>query len=380
MKKIITIIFIFLLLSLNVYAQDAGTTLKEQYENSGANELQKVIPNNIKEDIYNIADGEVSVENAGELLDFKKIFQFLIEKTANIFKTEAKLFVSVISIIFLYLIFKLLFGSFKNKSFESIVNITVTICLIGAIYYSLIECTNSAINSINEISTFSKTLIPVMCGLMVAGGQPVSAGIFETMLFVACEICTYISSGLILPLVNVYIGLIIAQSVNVDVKLNDFTSFIKNAINWMIGIVFTVFIGLMSLQSFISGAADTVAKRTVKFAIGSIIPVAGGIFGDAMETVFSCANSIKSLSGVFGIIIIALIIITPLISIFSKYIIFKLLALFSEIMGANKFSSLISNFAGVFGILISLTLGTSILLISSFTILLMSGVGKWLKL
>jgi len=379
MKKIITIFilfFTFILFANNVVAQDADTILKEQYENSGANEITKEIPTNIKEDLYNIADGQVNVENAGQLLDFKRVFQFVIDKMATIFKSEAKLFVTVILIIFIYLIFKMLFGSFNNKSFESIVNITITICLIGAIFNSLIECTNSAINSINDISTFSKSLIPIMCGLMVAGGQPVSASIFDALLFIACEICTYISVGLILPLVNVYIGLIIAQSININVKLNNFTGFIKSAVNWMIGIVFTVFIGLMSLQSLISGAADTVTKRTVKFAIGSIIPVAGGIFGDAMETIFSCANSVKSLSGVFGIIIIALIIITPLLTIFSKYIIFKLLALFSELMGANRFSSIISNFAGAFGILASLTLGSSILLISSFTIVLMSGVGK----
>lgn len=376
MKKIFLIFIFMLLFCIQANAEDISDILKEQYKNANISELERKLPNNVRNDLSNIADEKITPENIGKALDFNNIFSFILKNLANVFKKESKIFIFIIIIVIISMLFESLFNSLANKSLENVSNIAIALCLISVIFVSLNDSIKSSADTINQMVVFSKALIPVMCGLMVGTGQPASAAVFNSFLFIACQLCTAISESVLLPLVNVYFALIIADSVIVGVKLNNFTDFLKKMLTWGVGLLFSVFVGIMSLQSILSGAADGIAKRTVKFAVGSMIPVAGGVLGEAMETVFSCANSIKATTGVFGIVVILLIVLVPLLTVFVKYIIFKFSSFVAASLGSEKISLMLSNISSAFAILLSITLGTSILLIVSFSIIISSGVPK----
>ena len=71
------------------------------------------------------------------------------------------------------------------------------------------------------------------------------------------------------------------------------------AVKWVLSIVMTIFVSLLTIQNLIGVAADNAGTKAVKFAVSNFIPVVGGALSDAYTTVQSCVKVLKSGVGAF---------------------------------------------------------------------------------
>ena len=78
-------------------------------------------------------------------------------------------------------------------------------------------------------------------------------------------------------------------------------NFLKSTVIYCLTGVTTIFVGILGIQRVVASASDTVAAKAVKFTVGSVIPVVGGIVKDAFDTVAGGIGMIKSVTGAIGI-------------------------------------------------------------------------------
>jgi stage III sporulation protein AE len=64
---------------------------------------------------------------------------------------------------------------------------------------------------------------------------------------------------------------------------------------------FTVFLALLSIQTAINSAADTVTLKTLKFMVGSFVPVAGSALSETVSVLGGSIKILQSGVGVYGI-------------------------------------------------------------------------------
>ena len=136
------------------------------------------------------------------------------------------------------------------------------------------------------------------------------------------------------------------------------------------GIISTLFVGALGIQSIVAGAVDSVGSRAFKFVISGCIPVVGSALSDAFLTVQGCVKLLKSSVGAFFL----LAIILTFAPIFVKCVMWNFLSTLcagiGEAFGIVPINKVLKNVSDVLNILIAvLTCFVVILVISTVIVL-----------
>jgi stage III sporulation protein AE len=229
-------------------------------------------------------------------------------------------------------------------------------------------------NTVRQISDYGKMLLPVMTSALAAqGGATGATALYGGTVLFDTVLCSLISNILV-PMVYVYLALSIAHSATGEEVLKKFRDFVKWLMTWCLKIILYVFTGYLGVTGVITGTADAAAVKAAKLTISGVVPVVGGILSDASEAVILSAGVMKSAVGIYGLLAILAIWITPFLQIAAQYLLLKLTAALCGVFGVKPASDLIDDFSGAMGLLLGITSAICIILVISLTCFL-KGVG-----
>ena len=167
--------------------------------------------------------------------------------------------------------------------------------------------------AIQNLVGFSNALIPVLMTLVLTTGSIASANLMQPILLFMITFIGNIIVQLIIPIILGATVLGIISKVSDKVQLDGLSKFFKTSVVWLIGIMLTLFVGLLSVEGSLSSSVDGITAKTAKAAVSSFIPVVGKILGDAVDTVIGCASILKNAVGIVGVIVIIGICVLPII-------------------------------------------------------------------
>jgi stage III sporulation protein AE len=219
--------------------------------------------------------------------------------------------------------------------------------------------------TIQQLSTFSKALLPTLAAATAAAGA-VSTATFQqvTTVFFA-ELLLSLIEDLLLPLVYLYIGTLTAAGCLPGSRLQGIAEGLKKVITWILTTTLLIFTVYLSAARVISGAVDSTAVKVTKAAISGVVPVVGGIIADASETVLAGAGLLKNTIGVFGMLAILAVCAYPFLQLGIQYLLYKLTAFLAGAVGTPGLCKLIDGLGGAFGLVLGMTGACALLLLVS---------------
>jgi stage III sporulation protein AE len=266
-----------------------------------------------------------------------------------------------------------LLGSFPGKS-KRVTELAGTITVACLLLGSANTLIHSAADTVTALSEYGKLLLPVMTTAMAAqGGITSSAALYTGTAIFDAILCALIS-GLLVPMIYVFLALAVANSALGEDLLKKLRDFLKWLVSWCLKTILYVFTGYIAVTGVVSGTTDQAALKATKLTISGVVPVVGGILSDASEAVLISAGVVKSAVGVYGMIAITAIAITPFLQIAVQYLLLKLTAAVCGIFGNKRSSELIGDFSAAMGLLLAMT-GTVCLLLLISTVCFMKGMG-----
>lgn len=229
-------------------------------------------------------------------------------------------------------------------------------------------------DTVESLSQYGKLLLPVLTGALAAqGGGNTSAALYAGTVVFDTFLSTLIVS-LLIPMVYGFLALAVGNSLTSEATLGKFRDLVKWLMTWLLKIVLYVFTGYMGITGVVSGTADAAAMKAAKLTISGMVPVVGGILSDASEAVIVGAGIMKSAVGVYGLLAVIAIWISPFLEIGIQYLLLKLTAAICATFGIKKASELIEDFSAAMGFLLAMT-GTVCFLLLVSTVCFMKGVG-----
>lgn len=73
-----------------------------------------------------------------------------------------------------------------------------------------------------------------------------------------------IIQSLIIPLVLVFTSLVIISKISDQIQIDKIAKFLKSGIVWFLGIILTIFVGVVSLEGTLSSSVDGITAKTTK--------------------------------------------------------------------------------------------------------------------
>lgn len=210
---------------------------------------------------------------------------------------------------------------------------------------------------------FMQMLIPLLITLMAYTGSITTSTLLEPIILFLVNFVGNIIQTLIIPLVLVFTSLIIISKISDQIHVDKLAKFLKSGIVWFLGIVLTLFVGIVSLEGTLSSSVDGVTAKTTKAVVSSAIPVVGKILGDAVDTVLGCGIILKNAVGIIGVIIIIGICIMPILKLAILTISYKLISVATQSISDSKITNLLDEIGDIFKILLGILCAISFMLI-----------------
>jgi len=245
-----------------------------------------------------------------------------------------------------------------------------------AIYDCVSESVNTVISALDRLSEFMISYIPIYASVTAATGNYSSAaGFYGSNLFL-CECTAFLAKKALLPLLSVLTAFSIVASLNKDIKLGMAVSSVRTAIRWALGIMMTVFGGLLTIQSAIGSATDSVKTRTVRFAATSFIPIIGSAVSESYSALKGSLHIIKTGTGAIGVILIAATVLYPIIAIIAVRAVLGVGKFISDVFAQEDMATMLKSLNDILAIGMSILICISMMFIISTAIIMMTVVNS----
>ncbi len=297
-----------------------------------------------------------------------KIFQDSIQKLHPEVAAAAGCCVALIAVALLSSLFNAVPGEQKR-----------VVRLVSAIAVGTILVSQSntmvrlCVDTIEEMSEYGKLLLPVMTGALAAQGGTTGATALYAGTVAFDTALTVLITKLLIPLIYLFLALAIANAATGAELLKKLRDFLKWLMSWSLKTILYVFTGYMTITGVISGTTDASLVKATKLTISGIVPVVGGILSDASETIILSAGVMKNAVGIYGLLVIGAIWLTPFLQIGVQYLLLKLTAAVCGVFGVKEASDVIGDFSGAMGILLAMAGAVCFILLVS-TICFMKGM------
>lgn len=381
-KKIIGLVFIifFSIFSGVAYGED-NTKDYEQTKDSIDqyidNQLNKVntddIEKYIKEDnivkdvnlktyIKNLISGDANIL---DLFDKEKIKATVFGEV----KTSLKVAASILVLALLSSIIKSLENSFSSSAISKISNYIIFITVVTLALVSFKDVLGICYSTIESVIGLVNVIIPIIIALLVLMGLPITSTALNPIFIGGIAAINIVFKNFIFVTISMAFAILVINNLSDNIKLNRLSSFIKQINVVALGAVFTVYLGLVSIQGLYVTSFDKFSVKTAKFAIGNFIPVVGGFVSDSVDILLSSSQLIKNVFGGIGLVVLVGICIVPIIKIIGVILVYKVCSIAIEPIGESNIATFLNEVANLMMVILATIIAVTIMFFVTIAIL-----------
>lgn len=384
MKNKILVLVLIMLFSLTSasFAEDKNND--EEYEDT-KNNIDLYIDNQLSKINIDEIEKYVKDDNVVKDINLKTYIKDLISGNANILdlfdknkikttifselKTSIKVAMSILVLALLSSIIKSLENSFSSSSISTVTNYIVFITVVTLTLVSFKDILALCYTTIENVIGLVNVIIPIMISLLVLVGFPITSTALNPIFIGGIAAINIVFKKFVFVAISLAFAILVINNITNNIKLNRLSSFIKQINVVTLGAVFTLYLGLVSIQGLYVTSFDKFTVKTAKFAVGNFIPVVGGFVSDSVDILLSSSQLIKNVFGGVGLVILIGICLIPVIKILSVILVYKVCAIAIEPIGEDNISSFLNEVANLMIIILATIIAVTIMFFVTIAIL-----------
>lgn len=260
---------------------------------------------------------------------FKAIGKFMLQEVFM----NGKLIVTIVILVVFSMVLETLQTAFERNTVSKIAyTISYMVIIILAINSFQIAI-GFAKEAISSMINFMMAMVPLLLTLLASMGNVVTVTVMHPLIiFMVHLVGTLIYVG-VFPLLFFSAILHIVSSISDKYKVTQLANLMRSISVGLLGVLLTIFLGVISVQGATSSVTDGVSIRTAKYITGNFVPVIGRAFSDATDTVISASLLVKNAVGLSGVIILLFLCAFPAIKILTLALIYNASAAIMQPLG-----------------------------------------------
>ncbi len=353
--------------------------LQEQSKAGGIAKIEEELDNYMDKDSKSMLDGVDPSEIIGDIsagkldFNFKNLMNNALKYLFNELYQNLGILIKLAVLIVICALLRNLQSAFLSDSVSEIAFYVCYIVIVSILLVSFSTAIKLGVEIIDGMVGFMYATVPVLITLLVSGGNITTGGIFQPVMLMVVEVTATIIKNVFIPLIFLSTILAIVNNISEKVQLTRLAGFIKQISLWALGIILTLFIGVVSLQGSMGAVVDGVTQKAAKFAISTFIPIVGKTLSDAADTVIGCTLLIKNAAGVAVMLGVILICIVPLIKIIALVALYKAAGALLEPISEKRITNCINDVAGSILHIFAVTAAVAVMFLISVTALISAG-------
>ena len=369
-KILFVIICIFYIVTKIVQAEESNDIMKSQQESVGVNDFIKSSSKYTTDVFSDIDLNEILNSAISGDVDNKKFVKGIWKIFGSELQDSITVLGSIIIIIILNSILNCITEGLENKTVSQIAFYVQYILIVTIVLGNFSTVIQSVKQTITNMTDFTNMLIPIMMTLIITTGSVTTATIMQPVLVFMTSLIGNFIINIAIPITLVSTALGIVSKISNKVQVDRLAKRLKSSTIWIIGVILTIFVTVLSINGNLSGSVDAVTSKTAKAAVSNLIPIVGKILGDTVDSVIGCSGILKNAVGYIGVIVVLAISITPIIKLLLLMAIYYIGAAICEPIADEKIVKLLDQMADTFKMLLAFTASMSVMIIIGTTLVI----------
>lgn len=343
--------------------------INKQLEKINIDKLEKKLKQNeifeninLKEYIKELIKGDAKLT---DLINTKNLKSLILQQITS----SLKVIIMIIILALLSSILKSLESSFSSGEISKIINYIIFITMITLVLINFKDVLSIAYQTINSIINIVNILVPILLTLIAVGGLTATSATLSPVFIGGVAIINIIFKNIIFTLTILAFCVLVINNLSQNIKLKRLSELLKKINILIVGGVFIVYLGLISIQGIYITSFDKFTVKSAKFAVGSFIPVIGNFVSDSVDILLSSSILIKNIFGCIGLILLIGICLIPIIKIFSIILIYKIGAAIIEPIAEDNISSFMDETSKLMTVILISVLAVLIMFFITISIL-----------
>jgi len=345
-RHVILIFILFLLVGATRVFADSPTDewIKHQAESLPKDQVESYWQNLMKDYGGFFPDQKVPsfmdvLLPGGESFSLKNVLAALGSFMWHEVLYNGKLLVTIVMLSIMSMILETLQSAFERKTVSKVAYALCYMVIIVLAINSFNVAIGYAKEAIDRMIDFMMAMVPLLFALLASMGNVITVSVTHPLIIFMINTVGTLIHTLIFPLLFFSAVLHLVSSLSDKYKLTQLANLLRNISVGFLGVLLTIFLGVISVQGITSSVTDGVTIRAAKYVSGSFIPVVGKMFADATDTVISASLLIKNSIGLVGVIVILFLCAFPAIKILVLALIYNISAAVMQPLGDSPITT-----------------------------------------
>jgi stage III sporulation protein AE len=260
----------------------------------------------------------------------------------------------------------------RNTTSKVAYAITYMVLLIIAVN-SFNVAIGYARDAITGMISFMLAMVPLLLTLLASMGSLVTVSVLHPLIIFMIHAVGTAIYMFVFPLLFFSAVLHIASALSDKFKVTNLANLLRSVAVGALGVLVTIFLGVISVQGATGAVTDGVTLRTAKFVTGNFVPVVGRMFSDAADTVISASMLAKNAVGLAGVIILLFLSAFPAIKILTLAMIYHLSAAVMQPLGESPIAKCLQTIGKTMIYVFASLAAVSLMFFLAVTIILTAG-------
>lgn len=296
---------------VSAQAQTDGTS--DLVQESGSDAVTQSLDWNVQSVLKRLGLTGTDFDAAEDSFTLSTVWEILGEYCTKRMERPFRMLAGLLTVIFFAALLQSMQNEKRNDSTAQAFEYLCALAAVSVLAQPLCESFASVKDALTQGTEFMMLFVPVFAGILAAGGTAGSAVYYQTAVVALADGVIQLICCVLLPFCTMSFALAIVDAVSPSVSVGGLLTLTKKVTTWSMGLIMSIFLGVLSMQNWISGSVDTAATKTTKYVIANFVPVVGSAVSDAYTTVRGSLQILRSTTGVVGIVSLCLLFLPPLI-------------------------------------------------------------------
>ncbi len=236
-----------------------------------------------------------------------------------------------------------------------------SLCVVLLIWDVFVSVSDMAKVLLETLSNAMLMISPVMEGMLIYSGNITAASVSGAGVGVMITLGENLFSKVLFPCAVICFFLSSASAIAENSGISYMSKLLK-------GLVTGGLIASMALMSFViaiqntaATAADSLAAKTLKFAISSYLPIVGGTVADSFSCLAASVQVIKQLCGVTGIVVLVIVLIPPFVMLLADRIAIGVAGALAGMLECEREKTVLDEAGSICTVMIAVCAGASVM-------------------
>ncbi len=315
--------------------------------------------------------GYDATQNTG--VSFKNVLSLLFTEFSSALSAPLSACAVIVGVLVLSSALEGYTHSLRYTETRDVMSAVTSLMLCAALVTPIVGLIQRAAGVMADTASLMIVYVPIMAAVLCFGGRPVQAGGFCATVMAASQVIAQLSARVFPQLLCTYLAVSISCGLSGRMKLSGFSEMLGRFIRWSLGIVMALYSAVLTMQSAISRAGDTLASRAARMTLSSLIPLIGSAVSDAYKTIQGSMDLLRSGAGVFVILAVLVAFLPIVLQCVLWLTAVRLSGYAAEALGVAAPVRLLGVIGAVLSVLIALVISVMTVLLISTAVLIRAG-------